>query len=98
MVSESITKCDGSIREELWKNIILSGGTTCLPGFENRLNDELKVIAPNDQKVGITKSRDINSAWMGGSILALSHGFDYSWVFKEEYHEVGPSIVHRKCF
>jgi actin-related protein len=37
-------------------------------------------------------------AWISGSILASVSTFQRAWISKEEYVEVGPSIVHRKCF
>lgn len=40
-VQESLLLCDDSIRRELANNIILSGGTSMLPGLGDRLNDDL---------------------------------------------------------
>ena len=41
---------------------------------------------------------EVDTAWAGGSLLASLSSFEESWVTKEEYDEVGPTIVHRKCF
>lgn len=40
-VYESLILCDDSIRRELSSNIIISGGTSMLPGLGNRLNNDL---------------------------------------------------------
>lgn len=40
-VQESLLLCDESIKKELANNIILSGGSTMIPGFGDRLHTEL---------------------------------------------------------
>ena len=37
------------------------------------------------------------SVWIGGSILSSLQTFQEMWIYKSEYDEAGPSIVHRKC-
>jgi actin-related protein len=37
MCYKSIQKCDVDLRKDLYKNIILSGGTTLINGFPDRL-------------------------------------------------------------
>jgi actin len=38
------------------------------------------------------------AAWAGGSVLAgLSH-FEELWIERDDYDDVGPRIVHSKCF
>jgi actin-related protein 2 len=37
MVFEAIRGSDATVRAQLYKNILLSGGTTMLPGFPDRL-------------------------------------------------------------
>jgi actin len=41
IVHNSIMMCDVDIRRDLYNNIVLSGGSTCFPGFEERLHKEL---------------------------------------------------------
>lgn len=52
-IFESISLCDDSVRKELAQNIILSGGTSLLPGFGDRLQKELpgRFSASADAKV-----------------------------------------------
>merc|ERR1711953_764002 len=38
---DSIMKCDIDIRKDLYKNTVLSGGTTMFPFIEERLLDEM---------------------------------------------------------
>ena len=37
-------------------------------------------------------------SWIGGSILTSLSNFENLWVTKNDYKEIGASIVHRKCF
>ena len=46
MTYNSIMKCDDDIREDLWTNIFLSGGSTMFPGFAERMQKELVALAP----------------------------------------------------
>jgi len=95
---DSIMKCDIDIRKDLYKNTVLSGGTTMFPRIEERLEAEMKALAPagNDIKIIAPPERKY-SVWIGGSILASLSTFEEMWVTKEEYDEAGPTIVHRKC-
>ncbi|KAE8326505.1 actin-1 [Aspergillus sergii] len=99
MAFNSIFKSDLDIRRDLYGRVVLSGGTSMLPGIADRLQKELmhlipsnmiaKVIAPSERK---------NSTWTGGSMLASLSTFQESWIPKETYDETGPGIVHRHCF
>jgi actin len=44
LICESIAKCDGDIRSELYGNIVLSGCSSQLPGFATRLSQELNQL------------------------------------------------------
>lgn len=98
-IYNSIMKCDIDIRNELFANIVLSGGTSMFPGFAERIQKEVKALAlPNMQVNVIAVPERRYSAWIGGAILAASENFQSMWISKQEYDESGPSIVHRKCF
>jgi actin-related protein len=93
----SIMKCDVSVREGLYANILLSGGTTLFPGIEDRLYYEITSLAPSMAVKIIAPLGRQYSAWSGGSRLASSDDFEKRWVTKEEYAKDGYSIVHSKC-
>jgi len=98
---ESIKSADIDVRKELYKNIILSGGSTMLSGLPERLAKEVKARAPpnisNEVKVHATAERKY-CVFIGGSILSSIPSFQSMWITKDEFDESGPSIVHRKCF
>ncbi|CAJ0960872.1 unnamed protein product, partial [Mesorhabditis belari] len=94
----SIMKCDIDIRKDLYGNIVLSGGTTMYSGYVDRMQKEVKGLAPNSTKVKIVAPPERKySVWIGGSILASLSTFHQMWISKQEYDESGPEIVHRKC-
>jgi actin beta/gamma 1 len=98
LILNSIMKCDVDIRKDLWKNVVMSGGSTMFVGIADRLNKELVALAPSTMDVKIVAPPERKySVWIGGSILASLSTFEEMWVRKEEYEESGPSIVHRKC-
>eukprot|EP01083_Nonionella_stella_P019557 54313_1 len=90
---------DNTLKDLMYSNIVLAGGSAMFPGLDTRLQKEMcklsdgsnnvKVIAPQERKY---------SAWIGGSILASLRSFQDSWISKDEYDECGPVMVQRKCF
>mmetsp|Transcript_14895 Transcript_14895/g.22473 ORF Transcript_14895/g.22473 Transcript_14895/m.22473 type:complete len:381 (-) Transcript_14895:287-1429(-) len=94
----SIMKCDIDIRKELYRNVVMSGGSTMFTGMPQRLQKELQSAAPNSITIKIIAPPERKySVWIGGSILSSLSTFDEMWITKDEYDEAGPSIVHRKC-
>ena len=96
---QSIMKCDVDIRNDLYGNIVMSGGTSMYPGIADRVQKEVQALAPPTMKIKVIAPPERKySVWIGGSILASLSTFQQMWITKEEYDEAGPSIVHRKCF
>ena len=94
----SIMRCDIDIRKELYSNIILSGGSTMFPGFDDRMQKEMLFLAPSSLKIKIIAPPERKySVWMGGSIVASLPSFKQKCISRKEYDEFGASIVHRKC-
>jgi actin beta/gamma 1 len=94
----SIMKCDVDIRKDLYGNVVMSGGTTMYQGIPERVQKEIKALAPDSMTIKIIAPPERKySVWIGGSILSSLSTFEEMWIKKEEYDESGPSIVHRKC-
>ena len=92
----SILQSDMDLRSTLFTNIVLSGGSTLLPGLGDRLLYEVRQRAPDRTKIRISAPPERGeSAWVGGSILASLATFKNMWVGRTEYEEYGPSILHR---
>lgn len=57
LLFDTIQRCDIDIRPELYKHIVLSGGSTMYPGLPSRLERELKQLyLERVLKVGISSS------------------------------------------
>jgi len=98
LARSSILRCPLDSRKDLFDNIVLCGGSTMFPGMQERLSEELKRLVPSSMDVKVVAPPErVNSTWIGGSILASLASFDKKWITRDEYAEVGPSIVHRKC-
>ena len=75
-----------------------------LSGLRRRLNHELWKLAPTGTNINVDSLRASGASgrkyatWRGGALLATHPGFQSMWISKREYDEVGPTIVHRKCF
>jgi actin len=68
-------------------------------GIAERLSKEISNLAPSTMKVKVVAPPERKfSVWIGGSILSSLSTFQTMWITKDEYHEAGPAIVHRKCF
>lgn len=90
-------KCDVDIRKDLYSNIVLSGGTTMFEGIAERMDKEIKALAPASMKIKIVAPPERKySVWIGGSILASLSTFQQMWISKQEYD--GESQVVVSCF
>ena len=94
---KSIMKCDTDIQQDLFSNILLSGGSTMFPGMVERLEKEIKSLAQESTKINIVVPQQYSS-WIGGSILASLSTFQQMCISKQEYDEYGSRIVNWKCF
>ena len=80
------------------ENLILSGGNTKIKGFKQRLHKEIMEIVPRKSVIRIHDRPDKEHlSWLGGSVITSLASFNKMWITKDDYDEIGPSIVHRKC-
>ena len=94
----SIMNCDIEIRRDLFRNVVLSGGTTLFPGFVNRFQKELATLVPPTVPLKVTAPNDRNnSVWIGGSILSSMAGFEEMCISNADYSEHGNAILRRMC-
>jgi actin len=93
-----VAACDIDTRSALFNNIVLSGGTTLFPGIEKRLEKEVKALAPPKNNVKVVASPHRRYlVWMGASIVGQLSAFPDMLIWKSEYDQLGPPVVHRKC-
>ncbi|GMH87152.1 hypothetical protein TL16_g10768 [Triparma laevis f. inornata] len=97
VVKEAIQKCDIDIREEMWGNLYLMGGTGGAGGVGERILKELRALSSPHTRIRITKpNARVDGVWVGGSILASLSAFKGMWVDREEWTEKGEESVRRR--
>ncbi|EFJ18143.1 hypothetical protein SELMODRAFT_420505 [Selaginella moellendorffii] len=108
---EVVDKCIQSApidtRRALYKNIVLSGGSTLFKDFQRRLQRDIKKIVDSRTTAtaakygGDVKPVEVNvvghpmqrfAVWFGGSVLASASEFYTACHTKAEYEEYGPTI------
>lgn len=99
MVLWSVAKCHEHIQCDVLRNVLLSGRSTLFQGFKERLLKELQTGVPNTIHIKIISPQDrMYSVWLGASILGSLRAFRNMWVTREDYNEVGPTVLQRKRF
>lgn len=85
---DAINRTDMDLRKAFFANIVLSGGSTMIRGFGDRLLHEIQRLAVKGMHIKITAPPErINSTWIGGSILAGLSTFRKLYVTMEDWHE-----------
>ncbi|KAK6202748.1 actin-related protein [Scheffersomyces amazonensis] len=108
VVDQVIKASPIDVRKKLYKNIVLSGGSTMFKDFGKRLQRDLKSIVNErihlSEKLSGTQSTGVDvqvishkkqryAVWFGGSLLAQTSEFKSYCYTKSDYDEYGPSIV-----
>lgn len=104
-LAETVVQSLSALPQGLWPamlaNVVCTGGTTCLPGFVERLERELTSLSPDVCQVRVKRTEDpIRSTWLGGARLAgdiEGRGrFKELCVTRQEYEEHGAGWTSRK--
>lgn len=92
LTSHALSLVDVDIRAQLAHNIIVTGGSSLIPGLNDRLLADLNKNHPGLKirlhAAGNTAERKFQS-WIGGSVLSSLGTFHQLWVSKKELEEVG---------
>lgn len=100
LIRASLGACDVDLRGNLLANVVVTGSTSLINGFNDRLNNELTAMYPGLKvkmhAAGLSSERRFG-AWIGGSILASLGTFHQMWISRKEYEENGPGIVEKRC-
>ncbi|SCV00196.1 LANO_0F05688g1_1 [Lachancea nothofagi CBS 11611] len=101
LVNAAVMATDVDLRATLAHNLVVTGGSSSIPGLTDRLMAEL------NKKLPALKCRILTSghlrerqsrAWLGGSILSSLGTFHQLWVGKQEYEEVGAERLLKDRF
>lgn len=96
------------VRPELYKHIVLSGGTTMFPGFPTRLEMDLQALHLKHTLQGDVSRRGKlkirvedppnrkHAVFAGGAVLAdIMRGNDAFWVSRAEWEANGPAALSK---
>lgn len=100
LVHGSIDSVDIHLKKDFISNIVLGGGNTMIKNFPERLKKELQGMFPNNKdqiKVNAQKER-LYSSWIGASVVCSISNFQQMWVSKNDWEEIGSSVIHKKYF
>ncbi|XP_071947939.1 actin-57B-like [Antedon mediterranea] len=96
IVYNSIMKCDIDTRGDIYCSIVISGGTSLIPGFAERLQKEIKSLAPKSMRVRVVAAQERKfNVWIGGSILGSLSTFQKMWITRKEYDELGNRAIKK---
>nr|QGN00920.1 Arp2D [Drosophila azteca] len=108
MAFNVIQSADIDIRPQLFRNVVLSGGSTMFPGFPSRLENDMKKLflrrVLHSDSYGMSKCKiriqdpptRKNMVFNGGSVLAnVTMDRDDFWMSKEEYGEQGLKVLDK---
>lgn len=111
LIDEVIQACPIDCRRSLYKNVVLSGGSTMFRDFDKRLQRDMR--ATMEERLAYTSSLEaINktaapvvnvlahrnqryAVWAGGSLFASMEQFPAFCHSKADYDEHGPSICRQ---
>lgn len=100
LVRAALAAVDVDLRGNLLANVVVTGSTSLINGFNDRLNNELTAMYPGLKvklhAAGLTTERRFG-AWIGGSILASLGTFHQMWISRKEYEENGAGVVEKRC-
>lgn len=88
----------GKVADEGWfKNVVLAGGSACLPGLAGRLEKELLQALPSTIAKGLKvlpPPYGSESAWFGAKIISNMSTFPEAWcITKNQFQKYGVNAI-----
>ncbi|GIY41922.1 actin [Caerostris darwini] len=96
LVHHAIQECGVDLRREMTRSIYVSGGLTLLPGFVERLENEVDKLTPNTitPKVHASSYR-YHMSYIGACQIALEEKFDEVCITKQMWRKEGNTCVKK---
>lgn len=97
----AVSAFDVDLRRDLFNSVVITGGSSMIPGLVERVTRELALLTPQAYKLKIYAPPNhierTCASWIGGSIISNLGTFQQAWVSKAEYDELGSVNALRKC-
>ncbi|KAF2244077.1 actin-like ATPase domain-containing protein [Trematosphaeria pertusa] len=85
---------DSPYRDDVLKDIFLTGGNTMFQGFEERLASELRAVLPADQELRVRRAKDcVLDAWRGAAQWAAKKESRQNFVTRADFMEKGGEYI-----
>ncbi|KAJ3424007.1 actin-10-related [Anaeramoeba flamelloides] len=99
LIIESINSCEEEIQKEVSSKIVLTGGTSLLKGYQERIQKDLSSLLQKKMKLKVSALPERKfSTWIGGSILGSTAFFQNRWTTKDDYKKYGKSLTQKFAF
>lgn len=108
LLFNTIQAAEIDLRSELYKHIVLSGGTSMYAGLPSRLEKEVKqlylerVLAGDSQRLSKFKirvedpPRRKHMVFLGGAVLGeIMKDRESFWITKKQWEEMGPRSIDK---
>lgn len=97
-IIQSLSVLPPALQVTLLANILVVGGNAKMKGFVQRIQDEVRMLAPVEYEVRVRAMEDpVTSTWLGGARMAGNReAVRMVGVSKEEYAEFGSGWVGRR--
>lgn len=91
-IFHSIESQEEEVRPHLYSNIILTGGSACLPGFRDRVYNDIRSLADCMYDVRVfLPEKPVVESWLGGKLLTKDpSAFESMTATRKLYEESGP--------
>ncbi|KAF4591353.1 beta-lactamase family protein [Ophiocordyceps camponoti-floridani] len=97
LVMQSLHQLPVGLWPALLANILVVGGNSLFEGFVQRLEQEVRLRAPDSCIVRVARSPDpVTSTWRGAANMANHADMEAVAVTKQEYEELGVALVARR--
>jgi len=88
LIEKVINKCEAVHHDELFNNIIITGGSSCFTGLKERIQKDLSILIPN-QQISVKSFSHRKSTWISTAIYDNKR---YDWINRSEWKN-----SHKKC-
>ncbi|KAF7718598.1 Actin-like protein [Penicillium ucsense] len=98
MILQSLSVLPPGLHAALLANVLVVGGNSCIPGFMERLENDLRAITSSECVVRVRRAEDpFRSAWLGGSRFASNREeLGKVVITRQEYQEYGSGWATRR--
>ncbi|KAJ5890714.1 Actin-like protein arp6 [Penicillium subrubescens] len=98
MILQSLSVLPPGLHAAFLANVLVVGGNSCIPGFMERLENDLRGIASSECVVRVRRAEDpFRFTWLGGSRLASNREeLGKLAITRQEYQEYGSGWAGRR--